>query len=582
MKVLDFVRRFGIHIVIVAVVAFAIVQWRRRHTPPPSAPSGHDLRLPDSAPLILNGYQGFSVAPSGDFIVYQARHDSTTMLWYASLRDSTTRPIPGTEGAYGPRVSPDGKLVAYVDTHIEVIPIVGGTARTLGSADDAHVWWTSPSQLLVTDANYFRVRWLNISGGEREIPIKDGCVAASWWAEGRRLICRGLKGGIVAIDPATGISIPFTMESTSRGDSTGIDALRLTVIANRYLAFTSAFTSANGELIAASFDPATLRVGRPMTVISGIRKGEGADNYDVTENGTLVYVPGESVQVSRLVTTHGTGKPTALSLDAAAFRRWALSADGKHLAAVVGVADNEELRTYDLSTGRHSTWLTSHAINQPRLTPTGYRIVVALSDASHHDAIVIGSPTTATPPDTIWHGTGAFSADVAISDKEFLGSFDLAMVRLTLNGKQARIDTVSLNASSPARSPDGRWLTITSYRPAATTLLSWPALDRRFPIMDMRVKAQWLSSDELAWALPDPAGGATFYRMRVSADSTQPLGKPSRWFTDPDFSDTPGWSFSVMPDGGVMYLHGAARNSATSLRVVPNWVAAMRAAVDHQ
>ena len=43
--------------------------------------------------------------------------------------------------------------------------------------------------------------------------------------------------------------------------------------------------------------------------------------------------------------------------------------------------------------------------------------------------------------------------------------------------------------------------------------------------------------------------GGTYNDRRISADVNQPLGQPHRWFTDPSFSDTPGWSYSVMPDG---------------------------------
>ena len=48
----------------------------------------------------------------------------------------------------------------------------------------------------------------------------------------------------------------------------------------------------------------------------------------------------------------------------------------------------------------------------------------------------------------------------------------------------------------------------------------------------------------------------------------------------PRFSDTAGWSNRPSRDGGIIYLQGAEKSTAGYLRVVPNWVSKMKAAVD--
>ena len=67
----------------------------------------------------------------------------------------------------------------------------------------------------------------------------------------------------------------------------------------------------------------------------------------------------------------------------------------------------------------------------------------------------------------------------------------------------------------------------------------------------------------------------------VFSDETgEPLGPPTFWARDPRFSDTSGWSNRPSRDGGIIYVQGPAQNHSTYLRVIPDWVRQMRAAVD--
>ena len=56
-------------------------------------------------------------------------------------------------------------------------------------------------------------------------------------------------------------------------------------------------------------------------------------------------------------------------------------------------------------------------------------------------------------------------------------------------------------------------------------------------------------------------------------------GPATLWGRDPRFSDTSGWSNRPSHDGGIIYVQGPAEVSASYLRVIPNWMAQMKAAV---
>ncbi len=49
---------------------------------------------------------------------------------------------------------------------------------------------------------------------------------------------------------------------------------------------------------------------------------------------------------------------------------------------------------------------------------------------------------------------------------------------------------------------------------------------------------------------------------------------------DPRWVDTPGQSFTITPNGGIVYVQGPEQKPATFLRVIPNWVDQMKRAVD--
>ncbi len=74
--------------------------------------------------------------------------------------------------------------------------------------------------------------------------------------------------------------------------------------------------------------------------------------------------------------------------------------------------------------------------------------------------------------------------------------------------------------------------------------------------------------------------GQTFNRVRMDGPVNSPVGTREVLFTDPRFVDMPGWSHSVMPGGDAIYLQATAENLGYYVRVIPNWFASMKRAVD--
>jgi hypothetical protein len=89
------------------------------------------------------------------------------------------------------------------------------------------------------------------------------------------------------------------------------------------------------------------------------------------------------------------------------------------------------------------------------------------------------------------------------------------------------------------------------------------------------VESLWLSATQLLYR-----AGVAWYLVRFDPATGEVVGSPTLWGRDPRFSDTAGWSNRLAWDGGIIYLRGPEQTTAHYLRVIPNWVTKMKAAVD--
>src|SRR5687768_16878590 len=138
----------------IAAVAGLALLWALTRPTPASGPAEYDVGLPDSAAMKTIGGVGFSVAPSGDFVVYHAASGSSDALWYRSLRDATVRPINGTANGRQPVVSPDGATLAFLRFReafvwtLETVPIQGGAPVVIGrGTGDPDLSWLPDGRL---------------------------------------------------------------------------------------------------------------------------------------------------------------------------------------------------------------------------------------------------------------------------------------------------------------------------------------------------------------------------------------------------------------------------------------------------
>ena len=551
-----------------------------------SGPAVYDAALPDSAPMSFEGPVGqfgygtaltnISISPDGALAVYPVVRGETSILWWRSLRDAGGGPIPGTEGASAAQVSPDGSRIAFAAANkVMVVPIAGGKPKQLHVVGTpVTLQWLSARRLLALHSDGERLAWLDPETGLTKEMVVNRCTIGKWVPSRAELMC-GMNRVAWMLDTVTGTPEYFVgraSDGTPSGLANGSD---FRLVDDRYLVY----VSSSGDLSAASYDAKSSVLGRSVALVPGVRREEpGPAQYDIASNGTLVYVPGADAQLVRLVTLRAGQPAQPLPIGADTYQRFDLSRDRRWLAAVVMGPQMQELHIYDLERGQSFTWLRARTIRHALWSPDGTRLLVYVRDSTR-SYILSGSPASANPPDTL--ASAPISAPLPElmdypSEHTAIAGYATRspVMRFDPLARPVRFDTVAFGSLFMGVSPNGKHL-LYQDRDGRIMIASFPPKPERIQIAAQGVEPLWLSDTQVLYR-----SGVSWYSSRVNPTTGALLGSPALWARDSRFSDTPGWSNRVSQDGGIIYAQGPEQSSARYLRVVPNWVAQMKAAVD--
>ena len=558
-------------------------------------PAIYDVGLADDAPIVFRGQLSLSISPRGDFVVYVTETPAgVSQLRYRSLTDSVERTLTGTDAGFAPQVSPDARSVAFirdvknaeglVRARLEIVDVRGGQSRVLGDLRaTVGIRWVSESRFFVVDDDGLKLRWFDPQSGEigKGIAIKS-CLSPSSPDHGQSLLCGGGSRKLGTISSASSRSDRLLRRAlgTATALTQPVVGSHFRVVDGRYLVF----LSNDGELRAARIDLATLEVGRAVTLVSGVRREsyQNLGQFDIATNGTLTYAQGENAEVGYMMIVHPQSREhpiDTLLAEAAAFQRFDPSPDGRRIAVVVQGRDAQELWLHDLADGRSAPWLTAPAIGHALWSPRGDRIAVRLT-YENSSALVIGSPDAGASLDTLIRGSSENPApDPASwrSDTILLARVPGMGSVLSIDPRPTgrRVDTVLRSAGFADLSPDGRLIVFNRLGLTDAVITPLTAMNRSSQLSEAS-EAQWVSMTTVRFR----GVQGSWYEITVDSASGRVRGAPRLYYSDPRFADTPGWSHRAASNGGMIYVQGPARTTAAYLRVVPNWVAKMKQAVD--
>jgi tRNA A-37 threonylcarbamoyl transferase component Bud32 len=554
-----------------------------------SDPNPRDVGLSPNAPIQMAGpFRTYAVARDGSFVVYLARVGETTQLWYRGLRGTDAHPIPGTEGAGGtPRLSPDGTRVVFqVAGEMKLATLAGGSVTTIGRTQDPHGGeWLADGRLFFADNDGRLLRWIDPGAGAvRELAITY-CVNPQLIGNDRVLCGGGADhfAFVVALDRPED-KVPFRQ-------STGSPVLvgsHFRIIDGRYLVYMSVDGTLMGTRIS-NLD--SLIVGRSVPLVPMVRRSgySGVGQFDITDDGTLTYIPGINADIARLVRLSRDGRLVPLPVEAAAYLRWAPSPDGRRLAAVTQGLQHQELAIFDLEGGTQETLDTAFYIGAPAWSPDGGALAYRRSEDPGEETLLLRRLNSPGRPIPLLSHRPPLNVQVSswiAPDLLLVGSLLSQGRPMIIDPTRvpATVDSIALKAFFVSISPDRRWIAYQAPGVTGVHLQPWPALDRQYLVSAEGTEPRWASNTELVYLSQYRAAGviaASLYRTRIDPDNPRsPVGSQELIARDPRFADTPGWSFATTGSGELVYLQSPSENVGFYLRVIPGWVGDMKRAVD--
>ena len=358
----------------------------RGDRPAANAPVRAILPLPEGVRLRFGLYPSVAVSPDGATVVFRAADGDGQRLFRRPLSGGAAEPIPGTEGGWGPFFSPDGEWLGFVTvTDVKKVPMSGGAPSKIvevSPVSQGATWMPDGSVVVARSSNNGLYR-VTSSGGPLELVLPldtaRGEHALLWpqaLPEGRGILATVVRGQdfqdmesaeVVVLEPATGKRRVLMEGSTFAR-----------YVPPGWLVFVR-----GGSLFAARLDLPRLRIeGTPVVVREPFAVGAsaGTASFDVTRDGTLVFVEGGRVPeaVTSVVLLDRTGKTDVLPLAPGEYDDPAFSPDGRRIALQKCVLMSCKLHIFDRERGVLSPLATEPGrFMAPVWSPDGRQVAFA-------------------------------------------------------------------------------------------------------------------------------------------------------------------------------------------------------------
>jgi serine/threonine-protein kinase len=562
-------RRWLVPLLSVATAASVLACLVLLTRPAPALPASTPVEF---RPVEMGNLDYFSVSQDGRYLVGTAPDSSGK--WHAMLRrldDTEITVVPGTEGVTRAWLTPDNRaLVVRADAALRLLPLAGGSARELARVDGYVTVEWAPGDSLLTVV-HDKLLMIPLDGGTtRTVASLDTATGTSFYIPrylpGQRQVLVGHRHSpdsvtLYQMDPATGASVAV---------HPNVQEVR------PYPPDRLLWLDGEGRVRYGTYDQRARRFGERQLVLA-----EGVDDFFA--NGDVVALrPGQPQRVLWTLAADAL-QPARIVIPDTTTNAPRFSPDGTRLAFVLtptvasrtsnnlSLSDDAQLWVLDRRTGLRRP-IASRAADFA-WTPDSRTIVFVRRRPAPLRAEIWTVPADGSAPPVKVAGNASpmFNAAVTPDGRGFLGgdhrSRHLSLASLANGEERVPFDEPAIEFG-PEFSPDGRWLLYGIEEEDGSALMivrAWPGLDRRAVVGPLgfcpmrwgdRGRRIYTCSPDgaLSWIAFDPVAGRT-------VGSSQPVAAVG--VQNPEFD--------VNPAGTDLAWIPVPPRFGTSVRVLTNW-----------
>jgi serine/threonine-protein kinase len=560
---------------VLALVAIALVIGFVGRAPKPLQPMRLNAEIGADASLFIILGPSAILSPDGTRLAFVASGaDQKQRLYFRSLDQLQASVLPGTENVRNPFFSPNGEWIGFfADGKLKKISAQGGAVVTLcDAADDRGGSWSEDGTIVFTRGAGSGLSKISSAGGSPEqlTTLNQASEHTHRWSQ-------VLPGGKTVLFTANVLLgsferadiVAYTM-STGQRKTVLHGGFYGRYVPTGHLVYMHYMHE--NTLFAVPFDAKRLEVtGQAAPILEGVvtNANTGGAQFSFSEAGNLVYVPGRSSAVlGSIYWMERDGKFRPLRESPAGYLNPAFSPDGKRLAMEIFDGKNNDIWVYEL--GRDTlTRLTfaSEASRVPVWTPDGQRITYSSLEKGvanlywkradgAGDAQRLTENKNPQRPYS-WRADGKFLAFTQSNPDTGTDIMMLPFEGDEKSGRKPGEPRVFLNSpydeTSPAFSPDGRWLAYVSNESGSNEVYvrPFPGPGGKWQISTGGGQfPKWSRTDkELFYRSPDSKLMVAAYT--ASGDSFV-AGKPQLWSPGQFINLTnlgPFYNFDLHPDG---------------------------------
>jgi len=587
-------RRSRVLLAVASTIAFAAlgtVAWLLSR-PDVSAPTTtFTLSLPDTARLVSAAFaRRIAISRDGRQVYFVGGSGPDVGLFRRDLSDTLVQRVAGTERAHSPVPCPDGRWLYFnlgTGQGIMRVPPEGGRATLV--VDSASVTDCNDAGDLLIARDRSLLLWRegqpprllvrpDSARGEIAVGSSAFLPGGTHAVFGITYAGQGALGGMLATVPlAGGATTPLELNGVRPRAGNG------------YLLFVR-----EGELLGVRWDRQRNRVvGQPVSVVRDVASRTQGSDYDVSDDGTLVYASGSFGSRYNLVRVDRAGRETVLDREPAQYSWPRVSPDGKRIAVEVG----------DRGTG-YDVWLFTVASRSLERLTSGFSGVRSLGWSADGRRVAYltmengGTPQQkrtitwlpwdlSAPPERI---PVRIPDGTQVEDATLRSSTDLVLIRSRGYGspgdlwvappppsgdsvRQARPFVVTdADEETPRLSPDGRWMAYASSETGQFEVYARAAdgTGGRVPISaGFGVEPVWT-----------PDGRGLYFRgerrMQYAAlkgGASIEVMRRDTLFDDPYRRESLSVPYDVFPDGQSLLMQKPSGQRSPYPIVVLNWPA---------